>query len=256
MILRRLSTSLKEQNWMAIGIEFVLLVVGVFLGIQVANWNVERSERIAETGYLAGLQKDVDYSIGSLQNMIQSMERQQAARKKLYFFATDPDATLMPEERDQLLLSGLFYLAQIDINTVTFETLKSSGRMSVIHSPLLESELQSLDTNVATALRDQADEVQTTYLFSDPLLVKNIDMAGVFRQPNRAAGRSNISWLKDATSDASMPQVIKSREFANVLLYRSFFTDSRLRGARNMLAQHQRIAALIKARQSVLGATP
>ena len=42
MILRRLSQSLKEQNWMAICIEFVLLVVGVFLGIQVANWNVER----------------------------------------------------------------------------------------------------------------------------------------------------------------------------------------------------------------------
>ena len=42
MILRRLSQSLKEQNWMAICIEFVLLVVGVFLGIQVANWNAER----------------------------------------------------------------------------------------------------------------------------------------------------------------------------------------------------------------------
>ena len=42
MILRRLSQSLKEQNWTAIVIEFVLLVVGVFLGIQVANWNAER----------------------------------------------------------------------------------------------------------------------------------------------------------------------------------------------------------------------
>lgn len=42
MILRRLSQSLKEQNWMAIGIEFVLLVLGVYLGIQVANWNAER----------------------------------------------------------------------------------------------------------------------------------------------------------------------------------------------------------------------
>ncbi|MEO8001309.1 MAG: hypothetical protein ABI644_05490 [Arenimonas sp.] len=41
MILRRLSQSLKEQNWTAIVIEFVLLVVGVFLGIQVANWNAE-----------------------------------------------------------------------------------------------------------------------------------------------------------------------------------------------------------------------
>ena len=140
MILRRLSQSIKEQNWMAITIEFVLLVVGVFLGIQVANWNEERSERIAEIGYLAGLQKDIDYSIGSLQNMIQKMEEQQAAREKLYVFATDPEATLMPDERDQLVLAGLFYLAQVDINTVTFETLKSSGRMSVIHSPSLESE--------------------------------------------------------------------------------------------------------------------
>jgi hypothetical protein len=255
MILRRLTQSLKEQNWVAIGIEFVLLVGGVFLGIQVANWNEERSERIAEIGYMAGLQKDIDYSIGSLRSLIQKMEEQQVAREKLYAFATGPEATLMPDERDRLVLSGLFYLAQVDINTVTFETLKSSGRMSVIHSPSLESELQSLDASVATAMRDQADEVQTTYLFSDPLLVRNIDMAGVFRQPNRA-GRPNISWLKVAASDASMPPVLKSKEFANVLLYRSFFTDSRLRGARSMLAQHQRIAALIKARQRELGVTP
>ncbi|WP_248793164.1 hypothetical protein, partial [Escherichia coli] len=92
-----------------------------------ANWNQERSERIAEIGYMAGLQKDIDYSIGSLQNMIQKMEEQQAAREKLYDFATDPEATLMPDERNQLVLSGLFYLAQVDINTVTFETLKSTG---------------------------------------------------------------------------------------------------------------------------------
>lgn len=42
MILRKLSQSLKEQNWTAIWIEFVLLVGGVFLGIQVSNWNEQR----------------------------------------------------------------------------------------------------------------------------------------------------------------------------------------------------------------------
>lgn len=42
MILRRLSQSLKEQNWTAIVIEFFLLVSGVVLGIQVSNWNAER----------------------------------------------------------------------------------------------------------------------------------------------------------------------------------------------------------------------
>jgi hypothetical protein len=42
MILGKLSQSLKEQNWTAIWIEFVLLAAGVFLGIQASNWNEQR----------------------------------------------------------------------------------------------------------------------------------------------------------------------------------------------------------------------
>ena len=42
MILRRLTQNLKDQNWTAIGIEFLLLIAGVFLGIQAANWNEQR----------------------------------------------------------------------------------------------------------------------------------------------------------------------------------------------------------------------
>jgi len=52
MILRRLSQSLKTQNWTAIWIEFILLVAGVFLGIQVANWNEDRQDVIRAQAYL------------------------------------------------------------------------------------------------------------------------------------------------------------------------------------------------------------
>jgi hypothetical protein len=38
MLLRRLAENLKEQNWTAISIEFVLLVLGVFFGIQAQQW--------------------------------------------------------------------------------------------------------------------------------------------------------------------------------------------------------------------------
>lgn len=42
MILRRITQHVKEQNWTAIGIDFVIVVVGVFIGIQVSNWNADR----------------------------------------------------------------------------------------------------------------------------------------------------------------------------------------------------------------------
>src|SRR5687768_2666796 len=45
MILRRLTENLRAQNWTAIAIEFLIVVIGVFIGTQVSNWNQERIEQ-------------------------------------------------------------------------------------------------------------------------------------------------------------------------------------------------------------------
>jgi hypothetical protein len=45
MILRRLTANLRAQNWTAITLEFLIVVIGVFIGTQVSNWNQERNER-------------------------------------------------------------------------------------------------------------------------------------------------------------------------------------------------------------------
>lgn len=44
MLLRRVTEHLKTQHWTAVAIDFVIVVVGVFLGIQVSNWNGARQE--------------------------------------------------------------------------------------------------------------------------------------------------------------------------------------------------------------------
>ncbi|MEP4484813.1 MAG: hypothetical protein ABJ013_04215 [Halioglobus sp.] len=45
MILRSLTNHVKDQNWFAVWIDFAIVVVGVFIGIQVANWNDERASK-------------------------------------------------------------------------------------------------------------------------------------------------------------------------------------------------------------------
>ena len=45
MILRRLTANLRAQNWTSVAIELAIVIVGVFIGVQAANWNQARQER-------------------------------------------------------------------------------------------------------------------------------------------------------------------------------------------------------------------
>ena len=47
MFVRRLTTSFKDQHWMTIAIELVIVIIGVFIGTEVANWNQARLQRAA-----------------------------------------------------------------------------------------------------------------------------------------------------------------------------------------------------------------
>jgi hypothetical protein len=42
MILRRIVEHMKQQQWTAVFIELAIVVLGVFIGMQVSNWNAER----------------------------------------------------------------------------------------------------------------------------------------------------------------------------------------------------------------------
>jgi flagellar biosynthesis protein FliQ len=52
MILRRVIAHFRKQGWTAIAIDLVIVVVGVFIGLQVANWNAARQARADESAAL------------------------------------------------------------------------------------------------------------------------------------------------------------------------------------------------------------
>ena len=45
MILRRIAQHMKQQHWTGVFIELVIVVLGVFIGLQVDNWNQMRQEQ-------------------------------------------------------------------------------------------------------------------------------------------------------------------------------------------------------------------
>ena len=65
MILRRITEHVKAQNWFAVGLDFLIVVVGVFIGIQVANWNDTLGERKREAQILQNIATDLQSDIES-----------------------------------------------------------------------------------------------------------------------------------------------------------------------------------------------
>ncbi len=39
MILRRMADAIREQNWFTVFIETLIVVIGIFLGFQMTEWN-------------------------------------------------------------------------------------------------------------------------------------------------------------------------------------------------------------------------
>jgi hypothetical protein len=60
MIFKRAAAKLRAQDWTAIGIEFAIVVAGVFVGTWVANWNEEREAKAETHRLLVQLKPEID----------------------------------------------------------------------------------------------------------------------------------------------------------------------------------------------------
>ena len=74
MILRRVTHHVKSENWFAVGLDFVIVVVGVFIGIQVANWNEARLENVRKTQIVEALTTDLKDAIKVQEQFIDQIE--------------------------------------------------------------------------------------------------------------------------------------------------------------------------------------
>lgn len=168
MIMRRLAQNLRDQNWTAITIEFVLVVAGVFLGIQVANWNAERETRQKSAVFTQRLMADLQ------------AEAQRRARVIAYYrevataaeAAADALSGKRPASNEALLVNA--YRATQYLQTAsqraTYDELISTGSMGLITDRrLVKLAVVSYGNVQSNNIRLQADESPYRALFRESI---------------------------------------------------------------------------------------
>lgn len=69
MPLRSIAPHLKQHDWTAVVVEVMVVVVGVFIGLQVSNWNDDRKEAARGDEYLRRLDAELLQDVDSLQTI-------------------------------------------------------------------------------------------------------------------------------------------------------------------------------------------
>ncbi len=240
MILRRVIEHVREQNWTAIWIDLVIVVVGVFIGIQVANWNEERIERSLEATYLSRLAEDVRSDIVEIDEINRVSTQRMSALGYLLRTATGKELpSAFDSARGQIQVVdvpaydandsktigiALFILTTLDGNRLAYDTLVNNDGIGVIRNDALVRAIQSYYAAIDKVL-----------IFEDALEISRVKLVDAQQQ----AGLSPVDALPAAElarlfgENAGLLAAAK-----NYWLYtnRHLFLMNELRGEANVLA--------------------
>nr|WP_321441535.1 hypothetical protein [uncultured Hyphomonas sp.] len=142
MILRRLTTALRKQDWFTVVIETLIVVFGVFIGLQVNNWNAARVERNSEQVLLLRLQEET-------RSLLDTQKKELAAQSprigllsdaNSVMFSLAPSRPLTDDECWALLVSH--WLPSPTEALSSLDELISSGRFDLISSPSVKAALR------------------------------------------------------------------------------------------------------------------
>lgn len=154
MILRRLAIALRKQDWSTVVIETLIVVFGVFIGLQVSNWNEARQERVEAHSLLERLERDFEQQLALTERGIE--------RQLLYLEVTGRLISGIRDGQldDETLASDLALVdsvATMPGPSVAFQELVSTGRMRLIRSDELRDTLYAYDSYVSF-VRDHFSE--------------------------------------------------------------------------------------------------
>lgn len=135
MILRRLVQNLKQQHWTGVFIELAIVVLGVFMGMQVSNWNQQRELDQQSELFTARLKADMRVNDWSYQFLL-GYNREVLANANRAVAALEGKATLSDED---LLVSAYHatQYRQYNRRGSTYAELISTGGIGLIRDRVL-----------------------------------------------------------------------------------------------------------------------
>ena len=137
MLLRSVTKHVNDQNWFAVILDLAIVVIGVFIGIEVSNWNAERAGEEKAEILIDRLHSDLGYD----NEVTTSMLNYQAVVRSYAITAIDGLNGKETVSDEQLVIAA-YQASQISepwSYRAAYDELLSGGKFDLIKSDELKS---------------------------------------------------------------------------------------------------------------------
>ena len=149
----------------------LVVVLGIFLGMQVNEWNSNRHLRSEEAQYLRALDVDIRASNQYLIERMERLERQSVGLDVILKSASDGVDDLTDIDAARAIHNGLNSAAILPVQLRTYEDLKGTNAMAVLKNIHLRHRLRELDSHLLLIRQEEAERMKILYGHVDELLL-------------------------------------------------------------------------------------
>lgn len=247
MILRRLTTAFRKQDWFTVAVETLIVVFGVFIGLQVNNWNTARLDRVMEQQLFVRIKGEVEGAIRLKAQWLDEIGAHRLAlQQAIETIQIEPVQTTVSDEQCRAMWSSHLILYP-DAPLSALDDLLAKGQMQTsagraLHPVILRyRDQKELINQRNTALSGFANLGDT---YSDAFPRSIIRDADLSARAAQIKG-DQITRLTDTGFwTACLPELIRAdRTVQNKLLSNLARTDGALQRVRIELSILEDIAA-------------
>lgn len=134
----------------------MIVVLGVFLGLQVNNWNEARLERHNETFALERLLEEAENAVAYIEEVVELRDRENRAREEAIAFIVDPESARVDEADAAAALASFGYYPPMMPIRAAYDELIASGRWRLVRS----RRVRDAAAVYVSVLEDQADQLE------------------------------------------------------------------------------------------------
>ncbi|MGJ3232210.1 MAG: hypothetical protein ACFE0P_10460 [Oceanicaulis sp.] len=149
MILSNISKAIREQNWFAVVLEFVIVIAGVVIGFQINAWNKARAERALGQTYKTLIVGEIERQRADYQNMVSGSSSILQDVRIVAAAIDDPESVRADPDHFISAIWYSRYRGYRDTQRTVYDGMESSGRIALIDDEGAVQEIRTFYRMVA-----------------------------------------------------------------------------------------------------------